>query len=184
MAVRLFAQRGYHATTLKQLANQAGMTAPNLYNYYRSKEEILFEVHNSQLTRLLSELRELSATEKDVAARIYAFAYGMTHRNLEDPVASFVPSNRLIGLRGNKAKMIRELMRDIRREWVRSIEEGVRDGIFEVKEPKLAALNGLTMCSYVATWFDPKGAYSKEQVAGEAADSCLRMVGYRNGDGM
>lgn len=175
-AVRLFAQRGYHATSLKQLATRAGMTAPNVYHYYGSKEEILFEVHNSQLTRLLGELRDLAAAERDPAARVRAFAYRMVHRNLADPLASFVPSNRLLGLRGSNANLIRELMRQIRDEWVRSIEQGVAEGVFDVAEPKLAALNGLTMCSYVSTWFDPNGAFTKEEVAAEAADACLRML--------
>ncbi len=178
-AVRLFSERGYHATSLKQLADQAGMTAPNLYHYYRSKEAILFEVHSTQLTRLLADLERLSGTQPDAAERLFGFAYGMIYRDLEDPLAGFVPANRLLGLRGSNAKVIRELMRAIRDHWVTAINDGVAAGIFHVGEPKLAALNGLTMCSYVATWFDPKGAYSKTEVAEDAAQGCLRMVGYQ-----
>jgi AcrR family transcriptional regulator len=182
-AVRLFSQRGYHATSLKQLARQAGMTAPNLYHYYRSKEEILFEVYNSQLTPLLEELEHLRRSEHDPAERIRAFAFGMVYQDLEEPMAGFVPSNRLLGLRGVRAKTIREKMREIRDHWVTTIQEGVDAGLFDVREPKLVALNALTMCSYVATWFDPKGAFSKADVAKEAAESVLRMLGYRSARG-
>jgi AcrR family transcriptional regulator len=42
-AVRLFLEQGYHRTTLDEVAKRLNITKPALYNYFRSKEEILFE---------------------------------------------------------------------------------------------------------------------------------------------
>ena len=42
-AVQLFLEQGYHRTTLNEVAERLNITKPALYNYFRSKDEILFE---------------------------------------------------------------------------------------------------------------------------------------------
>ena len=53
-AVKLFTRQGYKATSMKQLATELGMVPANLYNYYPSKQAILFQVLDSQLKTLLA----------------------------------------------------------------------------------------------------------------------------------
>src|SRR4051794_6434574 len=43
-AVDAFAERGYHATTTRDIASRAGMSPAALYVHYRSKEELLFQL--------------------------------------------------------------------------------------------------------------------------------------------
>ena len=44
VALRLFASKGYEATTIRNIANEAGMSLGLLYNYFRSKDELLEEI--------------------------------------------------------------------------------------------------------------------------------------------
>jgi 3-oxoacyl-[acyl-carrier protein] reductase len=44
-AIRLFAQNGFHKTTLKELAEEAGLSYGNIYDYVGSKEDIFFLIH-------------------------------------------------------------------------------------------------------------------------------------------
>ena len=42
-AVQLFLEQGYHGTTLNDVAERLNITKPALYNYFRGKDEILYE---------------------------------------------------------------------------------------------------------------------------------------------
>src|ERR1700704_307855 len=43
-AIELFAERGYHATTTRDIVTRVGMSTGAMYAYFRSKEELLYEV--------------------------------------------------------------------------------------------------------------------------------------------
>ena len=53
-AVELFYQRGFEATGVQEIVNQAGCTKGALYHYFRSKNDILFELRNAFIGDLLS----------------------------------------------------------------------------------------------------------------------------------
>lgn len=55
-AARVFAQKGYHAATTKEIAAQAGVSEGTIYNYFQSKEDLLLSI-----PRLISETTALPA---------------------------------------------------------------------------------------------------------------------------
>ncbi|KXG11405.1 Fatty acid metabolism regulator protein [Anoxybacillus sp. P3H1B] len=69
-AMKLFAQKGYHATSMQEIAEQSGMAKGSLYNYFKSKEEIavsIFRYHYEILFRKIFEVsqdKNLSARER------------------------------------------------------------------------------------------------------------------------
>jgi AcrR family transcriptional regulator len=69
-AMKLFAQKGYHATSMQEIAEQSGMAKGSIYNYFKSKEEIaisIFRYHYDVLFQKISDIARdetLSAREK------------------------------------------------------------------------------------------------------------------------
>jgi AcrR family transcriptional regulator len=69
-AMKLFAQKGYHATSMQEIAEQCGMAKGSIYNYFKSKEEIavsIFRYHYDVLFQKISDIARdetLSAREK------------------------------------------------------------------------------------------------------------------------
>lgn len=62
-AARVFAQKGYHAATTKEIAAQAGVSEGTIYNYFQSKEDLLFSIPRLiSETKLLPPLSEMLAT--------------------------------------------------------------------------------------------------------------------------
>lgn len=60
-AAPLFAERGFARASMSELANACGISKPLLYHYYRGKEELLFDIANGYVERLIaiaSEVRE------------------------------------------------------------------------------------------------------------------------------
>jgi AcrR family transcriptional regulator len=175
-AVRLFNRFGYEATSIKDLARVLKMVPANIYNYYPSKEDILFDVMEFQLSALLKREQQIMDTVDSPSERIRSLTYDLIERDLRDPLDAFVGRNGLQGLTRNRKKVISQKMGAIRAIWVRTITEGVELNEFHSSEPKLDALTLLTLCSSIATWFSPTGEYKAEQVASRTADLIIKAL--------
>jgi AcrR family transcriptional regulator len=64
-AARLFAERGYDATSVREIVEAAGVTKPTLYYYFHSKEGLANALLTDPLTRLTHDLGEILETEQD-----------------------------------------------------------------------------------------------------------------------
>ena len=176
-ALELFAARGYHGTTMNDIADLLGMRAPSLYNHVRSKHELLRAVMVETTDAVLREFEAAIAGVADPAQRLRraVAAYVLRHArhrreaivvnrdasSLEEPVRSIVREKRQ-----RHEHAIRAL-----------IEEGKRSGAFDVASPSLASFAILEMSVSVARWFRDDGPFSAEQVAEQYGGFALRIVG-------
>jgi AcrR family transcriptional regulator len=84
-AARAFAERGYHAASISQVARAAGITKPVIYHHFASKKELHGAVFEHYATELLSVAaahgREGSARERfhDLVSGMFAFAHSKPH---------------------------------------------------------------------------------------------------------
>ena len=60
---RLFAHKGYHSTSMREIARELGMNQSSLYHYFRSKEDILFTLMNQAVDSALATMEEICATD-------------------------------------------------------------------------------------------------------------------------
>lgn len=84
--LKLMAEQGFHAITVRKLADRVGMTAPNLYNYFANKNELYVALMLAGFERLLAYLEQALAGAADPEERVYsamkaylAFALGNPH---------------------------------------------------------------------------------------------------------
>src|SRR5215470_19673944 len=61
VALRLFKEKGYHATSMRDIANAVGINKGSLYSYIRSKEDLLIPVFERAMGVLLEEIEQISA---------------------------------------------------------------------------------------------------------------------------
>ncbi|CAM5489190.1 hypothetical protein STENM223S_01510 [Streptomyces tendae] len=176
-AVEAFAERGYHATTTRDIAGRAGMSPAALYIHYKTKEELLHRISRIGHDRAVGILRTAARGEG-----------GATER-LADAVSSFV---RWHAGRRTTARVVqyeldalgpeaREEILALRRQCdaaVRGIiEDGVATGEFDVPDVKGTTLAVLSLCIDVARWFNVNGPPTPDEVGALYADLVLRMVG-------
>jgi len=62
-AAALFAEKGYHGTSIQDLAQAMGLQKGSLYHYFKSKEELLFRLLDQYITEALDEIEDLCALE-------------------------------------------------------------------------------------------------------------------------
>lgn len=168
MAVRLFLEEGYHRTPLARVAERLNITKPALYNYFRSKEEILHELYRQGDEQYEASFGQIERGEGDglhklrelirAYARIMTTDRGMCFARLDDRVL------------GEEARA--EVRRSKRRydlAFRNQIERGIEDGSVLPCDPKLAAFAIGGALNGIADWYRPDGALTVETIADEFA---------------
>ncbi|MEU1469711.1 TetR/AcrR family transcriptional regulator [Streptomyces sp. NPDC005761] len=175
-AVDAFAERGYHATTTRDIAGRAGMSPAALYIHYKTKEELLHRIsrigHDRALTLLESAADgEGTATER-LAGAVRAFVRWHAERHTTARVVQY----ELDALAEEHRTEIIELRRRSDAAVRRIIGEGVAAGEFDVPDVPGTALAVLSLCIDVARWFNAQGSRTPDEVGELYAGLVLRMV--------
>lgn len=173
-AAQAFADKGYHATTTRDISSLAGMSPAAVYIHYRSKEELLFQI--SKIGHELS-LGVLHAVEgDDPVARTASAVSSFARWHAEFHTTARVVQYELGALSPEHHEVVVELRRQIEASVRGMIEAGVEAGVFDVPDLRGATLAVLSLCIDVARWYQPTGKRTPEQIGALYADLVLRML--------
>lgn len=178
-ACALFAEHGYRAASMKDIAAALGVRAPSLYNHVTAKQDILHAIMDRAMDRAIAALAEALDGVTDVAARLRAATESQVLRFLRNPAEATVCNTEVRSLEpGNRSAIVAK--RDYYAAQVRQIiDEGCRTGRFHVRSPRLAAFAVLEMGNGAKSWFRPGGRCSDIDVAREYGEFALRIVGHQ-----
>jgi AcrR family transcriptional regulator len=167
-AVHLFLEQGYRSATLNEVAERLNITKPALYNYFRSKEEILFEccaLGQERVDEVISEINAGGGTGlAKLRKLIRAYAGVMT----TDYGASLVRFDTR-DLTDKNSKIVRAAKKSIDLTFRKFIAEGIADGSIRPCDAKLAAFAIAGSLNWIGHWFQRDGEMSAEEVADEFA---------------
>jgi TetR/AcrR family transcriptional regulator, cholesterol catabolism regulator len=164
-ATRVFSQRGYHAASMTEIADEVGIRKPSLYHHIRKKEDLLFAIHEQLIDELSEEtMAALAGTDapEERISRILEVNMSFVARH-RDGVAVFLQERReMSGERWDDLVVKRD-----RYERVVSgvVAAGIASGAFVDVPPQITARALLAMANWGYTWFDPAGEMSAHAVA-------------------
>jgi AcrR family transcriptional regulator len=177
-ALALFAEFGFHGTSVRDIAARVGITAGSVYAHYPSKEDILAELIRIGHEALHGRLEEtIASAGPDPAARLTALVRAQVFAHADYPLLATVANNELHALSGDKAWPALALRDRSRRLLLDVLGDGAEAGAFTAPDEVLAAIAIGSMGLRVAAWFGPDQPYSREQVADAFADFALRIAG-------
>jgi AcrR family transcriptional regulator len=178
-ATKVFSERGYHAASMTEIANELGIRKPSLYHHVRKKEDLLFAIHEQMIDELIDETMpvmtsSMSPSEKVAGALRVAMSFVGRHR---DGVTVFLAEHRAVsGQRWNELVVKRDFYEQMVH---RIIAEGTTIGDFVDVPPSVAAKAVLAMANWGYTWFDPEGPLTAEEVSETFATIALRGLEVR-----
>ncbi|MFY0310145.1 TetR/AcrR family transcriptional regulator [Leisingera sp. D0M16] len=162
-ALRLFAQHGYAAVSMRQIAKEVGVQAGALYNYTPDKQSLLFSLMSSHMEELQAAWdavpRAAGAME-----RLRAFTGFHIRFHLERPDAVFIAYMELRNLTEENFTVIESLRRDYENGVEGILKEGVEQGVFSIADTKIATLAVIAMLNGVNTWYRSEGRLSLDEV--------------------
>ncbi|MET8397813.1 TetR/AcrR family transcriptional regulator [Streptomyces sp900116325] len=175
-AVEAFAERGYHATTTRDIAGRAGMSPAALYIHYKTKEELLHRISRIGHDRALLLLETAADGEGTASERLAHAVRSFVRWHAEGHTTARVVQYELDALGPEHRTEIVALRRRSDAVIRRIISEGVEAGEFDVPDIPGTTLAVLSLCIDVARWFSAQGSRSPDEVGALYADLVLRMV--------
>ncbi|GAB5445323.1 TetR/AcrR family transcriptional regulator [Gymnodinialimonas sp.] len=173
-ALRLFAQHGYAAVSMRQIAREVGVQAGALYLYTPDKQALLFELMRGHMEELLADWTPPGGGP---LAELEDFARHHIRFHLDRPDLVFIaymelrnltPENFAVieGLRGTYEARLEDILR-----------AGVAEGAFDVADLRLATMGLISMLTGVTTWFRDGGRLTRADVETIYWDMVRRAVG-------
>jgi AcrR family transcriptional regulator len=174
-ALRLFTEKGYHATSMQDIAAAVGLYKGSLYHYIGSKEDLLARVFERGTGSLLDEVEAIVADSSLAASRqlrLILRAHVVAVANNREALTVYLHEFR--ALAGGALGSVRQ-QRDRYRHLVESVvERGVSSGEFGATDVAIATLGVLGMCNWIVQWYQPGGRLGPHQIADQFAELLLR----------
>jgi len=161
----LFAHKGYHSTSMREIARELGMNQSSLYHYFRSKEDILFQLMNDAVDNALTTLKEICAADLLPRDKLNKILHFYTQYYAGDPERLIL----LVNEQGSLSREHRRILVDKQRRYVHLFQE-VFEELDEYQLTKeiphsVAIFAFLGMVHYTIKWYDKKGRVGLEQLA-------------------
>ena len=176
-AVEAFAERGFHATTTRDIASRAGMSPAALYIHYRTKEELLYQISRVGHERSVEVLREAVAGDGSCADRLAAAVRSFGRWHAENHTTARVVQYELAALDAAHYAQIRELRRRSETILRELLEEGAAAGEFTVTDLRGTTRAVMSLCVDVARWYVPTAPRTPDEIGALHAELVLRMLG-------
>jgi AcrR family transcriptional regulator len=155
-ATRLFAEKGYEATSLLDIAKALDISRPALYNYVSSKDDLLGMLVEQVTNGFAEVLAQLKARDDLTPSEKVADVVGLIVRQRAEHPDQFRILDRSEPILSEPlAGAHLAAKRTILREFTTLIEAGIETGEFRRVDARTTALSLLGMCNWVAWWFRP-----------------------------
>ena len=170
-AARLFSERGYHGTSMRDLGEALGLRRGSLYAHIVSKEELLFDVVDEGAERFLARAEGAAAAESSATERLRLFLKGHIETAIEHIEAATVFLNEWRYLSDGRRAGV-EAKRDRYEGILRGIvAEGVASGEFRSgADVRFAVLLVLSAGNWVYEWYRPGGELGPTEIAERFSD--------------
>ncbi|MFA7437668.1 TetR/AcrR family transcriptional regulator [Castellaniella sp.] len=161
-AARSFRWKGYHGTSLDDVAKSLGVAKATLYYYFSNKQELFFHCHIAAADQAIS-----SVSSESGANGLERFRLSM-QRYTASIIGPDSYSVVILEERSLSEKQLQKVI-DKRDEFERLLQEiivlGQRDGSIIPCSPKFAVFTALGASNWVTKWYRPEGAWSVQEVA-------------------
>ena len=175
-AADAFAERGFHATTTRDIASGAGLSPAGVYVHFSSKEVLLFELSrrgHSRARDLLVAAAQAAATPTEA---LRAMVGGFSRWHAEHYELGRIVQFEFRHLRPEHRDEVLHLRKEIDHVVAGVLRDGVATGEFEVVDIPGTALALLSMAIDVARWYTPDVRRTPEGIEETYGDLAVRLV--------
>lgn len=177
-AERLLGAKGYHSTSVQEIASAVGVRSGLVFYYFSSKEQLLFEVMYRSIVSLHEAVSYVGSTDLNGLAKTAVVLIMRVNKGVNGPATSllshhnllkdvFTPDHReqYLELRHHTSLLMRSF-----------VEQGLEEGVIDVADPVLAALAVIGLADSVRNWFRPDGSRSLDEIAEQTANLAIKLL--------
>lgn len=168
-ATALFHQKGYAASSMRDLAGLLGIEAASIYSHVKSKEEILQRICFRMAKEFFESLEAIEQEAYNAVEKLEKAIVAHVEVITKDPSASavfFSEWRHLSEPHLSEFLEMRERYEDKFRQYVR---EGMQDEVFETVDERFTVLTLLSSINYIPGWFNPDGKLQPDEIGHKIA---------------
>lgn len=175
-AATLFAEKGYEATSLRDVSQAVGVSLAGLYHYFESKEDLLYQVQHRTFASLLHSQEKIAALPGTPEQRFRRLVIGHLGFFTDHPNELKACTYELESLKGDLYLTVETLRRRYYHLFTMAVAElmaGSVEGARETRASRHATLYIFGMLNWIFMWYDPARHGSVEQIGEEMLDLIL-----------
>jgi TetR/AcrR family transcriptional regulator, cholesterol catabolism regulator len=181
VASDLFRERGYAATSIRDIARALSVQGASLYAHVTSKEDVLWAIVDRAATRFeaaadAAEAEAESHRPGDSAEAIAALVEAHVDVLTANVDEAGVFENEWRSLGEERRQQILDRRHAYQARFRRHVEAGIAGGEFAMTDPSIAVSAILSAINGVAAWYDPDGRLPADRIADHLVDLVLRML--------
>ena len=156
-AARVFADKGYHPTTMRDLAAASGMSLAGMYYYVRGKEDLLALIQERCFTQVLEGARQAAAGASDPQGKLHAFI-----RHHVEFFAKHMAEMKVLSHEASPRSVS-----TIKRRYVDLLESILKEAAPEQSAVDRSAATYILfgMMNWIYNWYDPTGEIDPARLA-------------------
>jgi AcrR family transcriptional regulator len=175
-----FADRGYAASSIRDIAARAGVSLSALYHYYPGKQALLEAMLHEGMDAYFGMCEEaLAEAGRDPARRLAAVVGATARYRAERSVASLILINEARALPERARSAYRERERQATGLFKSAIGDGIAAGIFTTPYPDDARRMIIAACNSVAQWYRPDGEVPMDALVERYVTLAYTLLGYQ-----
>lgn len=175
-AVDVMFKHGYHGSSIRDIADRAGLSTAALYHYFTSKQEILAAFMVRATDRHLDALVEAARGADGPAAQIAEVVRVHVQLHVDHPVDSFVGNTELRSLEPEWRATVVEKRDRIQRLFDDIVQRGVDEQVFLTRDPREASRATIVMGTAIPAWYRPGGPLDPADLAEVHVSLALAVV--------
>jgi TetR/AcrR family transcriptional regulator, cholesterol catabolism regulator len=153
-AAAIFADKGYHDTSIRDISRATGISLSGLYYYFRSKDELLFLIQDHCFSVVLETAQTVLAEESDPEIRLRVFVENHLRFFVNNMKEMKVLSHEAGSLTGDYKRIVNEKKREYTELCTHVLGELAPDAA--VTERRLAAFSLFGMMNWIYNWYNPE----------------------------
>jgi AcrR family transcriptional regulator len=170
-AAHTFGRKGFHATTLEEIAAALKVTKASLYYYFATKEELLYEVHLLSLGDVLRRVDGILSEERSPVTQLHEIVAEHLRVLASDYEGAFLLQQEYELPQKYREDIIR-LRDEYEHKVLGVVQEGVRQRLFRVKDPRVVVRMMLGAVNWFLRWYRVDGRLTVDEIA-DAYIDCL-----------
>lgn len=172
----VISRKGFHNTTMEDIAAELLMTKGSLYYYFKNKEEILYRCHDLILSDAMEKMENIYVEEiVSVEKMRNAIKVHLDIAIQEKEIFNLISKPEQIFSSEHIDSIIRK--RDKYAGYFdKIIDQGVEKGEFFLKQKKMARMIILGATNWIQVWYSPEGEFSKEEIEEIYAEYLLKIL--------
>jgi AcrR family transcriptional regulator len=172
-ATRIFREKGYHATSMQDIADAVGLLKGSLYHHISSKQELLLEVFEGGIRVAIELLEEVARADLPPAEKLrqaIARHIEIVTGDLDQATVFIMEARALTPDQRRRFVAQRDYFEGLFRQ---IIQEGIDAGVFRPVDANLITFALMGMHNWLILWYREDGRLSPQEIAAVFADLVL-----------